>query len=158
MFLKVSHRHQREDGERGVVMLETALTIAVFLFAIGAGFELLRFAYYGLVTQYVVLDSARFSSLGSNCPSCAANVRVNGIQNYIQQEAARYGVTLRDEDICIQSNFTADCGPNNRQDNSGAPGQLVAIRIQKTIGLLFGLGGIEVRAEAISKNEPFAVR
>ena len=139
-------------------MLEAALSLSVFLLVIGGGIEMLRYAYYGLVSQYVVTEAARFGSLGAGCPECTAAERVQKIEDRIEQHAAKFGVTLADRHICVQSDLQADCGTDNLNDSSGKPHELMAIRVRMPIHLLFGIDGIYVNAEAIAKNEPFSVQ
>ena len=107
--------------ERGVIGLEAALTIWPFLLVLITGMELLRYAYYDLATQYVVASSVRYGSLGGIHPTSSSTDRADDIEGNIILEAAKLGITLRDVDICIQSDPDRNCGTDNTNDDSGIP-------------------------------------
>lgn len=168
--------------EAGTTMVETALTLGIFLLVIGGGIELMRVAFYQLTYQMLASTAARCGGVtgcgvtGGNDGAARAASLVNQFATASGQlgpYASAYGAPLKRGNICIRvmKPGSTDCDPNylhnpaneNQVDPANSLGdprtegdRMFVVRMERQIPLFFGLGKIRVRAEAFGTTEPVA--
>lgn len=184
MTVQNSERAREFRSEAGATILETALTLGIFMLVIGGGIELMRVAFYQLTYQMLASTAARCGGV-TGCNITGGNNGAARAASLVDQFAAAsgglgplaqpYGASLKRGSICIRVvgpgvPFT-DCDPKYANDpafeNALEPGNTLGdprvesermffVRFERPVPLFFGLGAIRVRAEAFGTTEPVA--
>lgn len=162
-------------SERGTTIVETALTIGVFLFCLGAGLELMRLGYYSVTYQMLAARAARCGGV-SDCGVPAdqtGSIRARELVRQLATDtgapgplAAPFGVSIDQSNVCAWVVTPASPGPAAGQpcqavrdigDPYDPQSKLFLVRIQRDLPLFFGLGHFTVTAQALGYNEPPAL-
>lgn len=141
-------------GDRGATFVEFAMSIPVFLTMILSILDLARVSYQAVSLQFVLQRVARFAVVQSSI----GTARFNDVQNYLIQEAGRYGIDLSAAQfqICpVEMSSSGSCTSASFASNPGDAEQFVLVNISKSLQLFFPNRSITVRANVVVKNEPF---
>ena len=158
------------QSESGVVFLEMALSIAIFVALTILTTDVLRMSYETANAQFIVNTAIRDAALNMD-PDTLYTAdpvvadpqsmidRTDDVEEIVRRVANRYGV-LTDAtrpdgtegfSIEICSMRELNCA------TAGGPGELISIRISYPFGFIFWAFQTRIEAVAVARNEPFVL-
>ena len=133
--------------QRGIAMVEVALTLPVFLIVLFLGVETLRMSFTAVTLQHAATRGVRYASLLR--PPCCGHSRAEDIKQQVVGFAAGVTLSPRNIQICPVANLRCNGA------EAGVPGETVALTITQPFQLLGSSLTMPVSVSAVARNEPF---
>lgn len=148
----LKNKHLRQlKGERGSVMVETAIAFPFFMFLVAVGIVLVMSGYSSLVTQYAAVRATRTLVTGwEEDPTLRATQMRDDAIDFMET----LGLDRNRLDICINTPNNANCAGGAL--DAGEPGEIVLVRIDYQIPLTMWGFDFDVRGIASGINERYA--
>ena len=137
------------SNEKGATLLETAVTLPVFILFLFGIIQFCLVAYTAFTVQYQVNSCLRWSSV-RDVPTPNAN-RFDFIKNELTKNLQTFHINTAQ----LQVNMCNSAVSNCTDTNPGASGSFVTLQAVVPAPNLFPLGRLNVTGRAVIKNEPF---
>lgn len=142
---------------RGLVTVELALILPLFLLLLFATLDLSRLFFTQITLQHAMREAGRFGVTGERLPNpsdpLSLQSRLESIRQVVEQHAV--GVSVNPGDIRVSS-------VNGGADNAGGPGDTFTISlayrfefVTPLVGRLFDDGSHSFTVATSFRNEPF---
>jgi len=136
-------------NEKGATLVETAITLPLFLLILFGIIQFCLIAYTAFTLQYQVNKCLRWSSTSAQpVPNEAKFV---SISNRLSQHLNNFHIPTDNLQVNMCNGAVSDCNDTN----PGASGSFVTLQAKVPAPALFPMGGITVAGRAVIKNEPF---
>jgi len=136
--------------ERGAVLVEAALGLAVLLYFLLVGIDLVRLSTQLNAAQWTVSKAARWSSY-ADLSSPDGRSRAQMVKDYVVHIARQTGLSLNSSQVEVCSARVPGCKPESLLE----PGELYVLRVRNELSFVSLLGLSFTReAEALEQREP----
>lgn len=130
-------------------MVESALALVFGTLMIVGGIDMLRISYVTVAGQYVLCETARWSTIGTTLPGLT---RTESIKQILRDRAAVFGLQTTDANIRICAIDDINCTIDDPQGS----GKEVYLAAKFPIRFLVAKYTLDYEVGTFAKNEPFS--
>ncbi len=151
LMITESPLYQLIRTQRGSVLVESSVSLLVFLLVLLVGIDLIRVCYLSVCLQYGAATGARYASLLQSDP---ASTHAESIRRRIS-ESSFIEVQLGQLQFCLRED-DGSCTPLTASD-IGNTSDRIKMRVDYSLNTIIGGFQIPLTAAVAYRNEPFRI-